>query len=113
MVKKESKNKVRFNSIFIDETKYKTQLTRKYKMRKTWEKPDDNKLSAYIPGLLKQIFVKEGQKVKKGEKLMVFEAMKMNNRVHANKDAIVKTIFVKTGETFPKGTILVELEPIV
>lgn len=113
MVKKDSKNKIRFNSIFIDETKYKTQLTRKYKMRKIWKKPDDNMLSAYIPGLLKQVFVKEGQKVKKGEKLLVFEAMKMNNRVYANKDAIIKTIFLKTGESFPKGTVLVELEPIV
>jgi len=113
MVKKDSNNKVRFNSIFIDETKYKTQLTRKYKMRKAWQKPDDNQLSAYIPGLVKQIFVKEGQKVKKGDKLLVFEAMKMNNRVHANKDAPVKTLFVKAGDLFPKGTILVELEPIV
>jgi biotin carboxyl carrier protein len=113
MAKKDSNNKVRFSSIFIDETKYKTQLTWKYKMRKTWRKPDDNQLSAYIPGVVKQIFVKEGQKVKKGDKLLVFEAMKMNNRVHANKDALVKTLFVKIGDLFPRGTILVELEPIV
>ncbi len=74
--------------------------------------PNDNLVTAYIPGLINKILVKEGQKVKKGEQILTFEAMKMNNRVYSNKNAKIKRLFVKIGDLFPRGTILAELEPI-
>ncbi len=112
MGKQDPDQKLRYNSIYIDDTKYKTQLTTKYKNRKIWEKPNDNLLTAYIPGLVNRISGKEGQKVKKGDRILTFEAMKMNNRVHAHKNARIKRIFVKVGDSFPRGTVLVELEPL-
>lgn len=112
MEKQDPNQKLRYNSIYIDETKYKTQLTTKYKNRKIWQKPNNNLVTAYIPGLINKILVKEGQKVKKGDQLLTFEAMKMNNRVYANKNARIKSLFVKLGDLFPRGTVLVELEPL-
>ena len=56
------------------------------------------------------IFVKEGQNVKKGDDLMILDAMKMQNRLKCNIDGRVKTIKVSKGDKVSKGTVLVELE---
>ena len=48
--------------------------------------------------------------VKKGAKLMVYEAMKMKNIISAPFDAIVKSVEVKVGDKLPKGAVLVYLE---
>ena len=57
--------------------KYKTLLTRKFKERKRWVAPDPNEIRAHIPGEVGEILIKKGDAVKKGDKLMIFEAMKM------------------------------------
>ena len=41
------------------------------------------------------VSVKPGDKVKAGQLLLVYEAMKMENEVEAEKDAVVKRVFVK------------------
>ena len=43
----------------IDETDYKTLLSKKFKNRKTWQQPDDNVIASVIPGTVLEIFVKE------------------------------------------------------
>ena len=52
-------------------------------------------------------FVKPGQKVKKGEKMMVYEAMKMMNVITSPMDGIIKEVNVKVGEILPKGALLI------
>ena len=113
MNKEKDQKKERFKSIVIDDTKYKTQLTTKYINRKAWEKPDETKVIAFIPGTIIKIFVKEKQKLKKGTRILVFEAMKMKNNVFIHRDGVIKKIYVKEGDKVPKGILMVELVPKV
>ena len=86
---------------------YKTYLTKKFLERKPWHAPDPYKVLSHIPGSVIEIFVKPGQSVKKGDKLMIYEAMKMMNVVHAPMDGKIKEVNAKVGETLPKGALLV------
>ncbi len=88
---------------------YKTRYTRKFVERKKWEAPNPNEVRSIIPGSVTEICVKEGTKVKKGTCLMIYEAMKMNNRIVAPFDATVKSIEVNQGDKLPKGALLVVL----
>ena len=62
-----------------------------------------------MPGLILKVLVTEGQEIKKGDPVLILEAMKMENVFKAPGDAIVKTIKYKAGEAVEKGAILVEL----
>lgn len=88
---------------------YKTRYTRKFVERKKWEAPNPNEVRSIIPGSVTEICVKEGTKVKKGTCLMIYEAMKMKNRIVAPFDATVKSIEVNQGDKLPKGALLVVL----
>ena len=89
---------------------YKTLYTRKFLERRPWTAPNPNEVRSVIPGSVTEINVKAGAKVKKGSKLMVYEAMKMKNIISAPFDAIVKSVEVKVGDKLPKGAVLVYLE---
>lgn len=67
-------------------------------------------IKAPMPGLVLDITVKEGQAVKEGEKLLILEAMKMENSIMIHADATIKKINVKPGQAVDKGQILIELE---
>ena len=97
--------------IHVDGRKYKTKFTKKYANRKPWKEADTNEVLSIIPGSVTEIFVKKGDKVKKGEKLMIYEAMKMKNIIVAPFDATVDLINVKEGLKLPKGHLLVYLKP--
>ena len=62
-----------------------------------------------IPGLIFDVPVTEGQEVKKGDILVIVEAMKMENELRAPRDATVKATFVAPGDAVDKGTPLVTL----
>ena len=62
-----------------------------------------------MPGTVSEINVKEGDKVKKGDLLMVFRAMKMNNKILSPIDGVVKKINVEKGQNLPKNHIMVEV----
>lgn len=70
---------------------------------------DGANIVAPIPGRVFKINVKEGDKVKKGEVIMVIEAMKMENNIVANKDETIKKILVSLDEMVDAGTPLVEI----
>ena len=106
---KESPKASRFKSIVIEGTKYKTNLSTKFIDRKKWEKPDNNKIFSFIPGTIIKVKAKEGQKVKKGALALVFEAMKMKNRVYYPKDGIVKKVNIKEGDFITKSVLLIEM----
>lgn len=69
-----------------------------------------NDLKAPMPGLVLDVLVKEGQQIKKGENLLVLEAMKMENNLKAVSDAVVKKVKVGKGARVEKNEILIELE---
>jgi acetyl-CoA/propionyl-CoA carboxylase, biotin carboxylase, biotin carboxyl carrier protein len=59
---------------------------------------------AGMHGLVKEIFVKDGDTVKKGGKLLILEAMKMESEVIADQDGKVSSLSVKVGDTVEAGT---------
>lgn len=89
---------------------YKTTFNRTYKMRKPWKAANPKHILAAMPGMVVEMKVKPGDKVSKGDCLMLFKAMKMNNNVLSPMDGTIKAIDVKLNENMPKGTLLLEFE---
>ncbi len=89
---------------------YYTTFTRKYQAKKDWIKPDKKKVISFIPGTVKQILVKPGDKVQADDKLLVLDAMKMLNSIHSPMTGIIKSVLVKEGDRLPKGSVMVEFE---
>lgn len=65
-------------------------------------------ITAPMPGLIFEIKVKEGEKVKKGDPLLILEAMKMENIIKSPGDGEVKKILVKNGESVEKNKVLIQ-----
>ncbi len=66
-------------------------------------------ISAPMPGTILKVNVSNGQAVKKGDVLMVLEAMKMENEILAPSDATVSSVNVAQGATVESGTVLCTL----
>jgi biotin carboxyl carrier protein len=62
-----------------------------------------------LPGVILDIYVKEGDKVSIGQKLITLEAMKMENNINADKEGIVKSIKVSKGDSVLEGDTLIEI----
>lgn len=62
-----------------------------------------------MPGKVVEISVSEGDTVSKGQKLLVLEAMKMENEVKSNTDGIIKRIHVKEGDALEAGVLMIEM----
>ena len=69
-----------------------------------------NTMSAPLPGTITKIVAPKGQKVKKGDVLIVMEAMKMANDIVAESDGTVKDICVSVGQSVNQGDALVEFQ---
>jgi acetyl/propionyl-CoA carboxylase alpha subunit len=64
-------------------------------------------LKAPMPGLVVDIRVNEGDEIKKGDALVVLQAMKMENILKSPADAIIKKIHVKKEDTIEKNQVLI------
>ena len=96
-------------TIVINDSVYETELTKKYLNRKTYKPVDQRRVVAFIPGLIQKVFVKVGDKVKRGDKLLILEAMKMQNILNAPIDGMVRVV-PKEGILVKKNELLVDLE---
>lgn len=67
-------------------------------------------VSSPMPGTILTVNVKPGQAVKKGEVLVVLEAMKMENEIMASRDGVVASILVNKGDSVETGAPLVSLQ---
>ena len=63
-----------------------------------------------MPGKIFKIVKDAGTEVKKGEPILILEAMKMEHSIRSDKDGKVKKIFYKVGELVQGGVILAEVE---
>jgi biotin carboxyl carrier protein len=63
-----------------------------------------------LPGVILDIKVNVGDEVKKGQTLIILEAMKMENSINADKDGKIAAINVSKGESVLEGTDLVIIE---
>lgn len=66
-------------------------------------------VKAPMPGLVLDINIAVGQEVMKGDKLMILEAMKMENVIKSEGEGVVKIIHVEKGSTVDKGQMLIEM----
>lgn len=67
-------------------------------------------VTANMPGTVVSISCKQGDRVKKGDALLVIESMKLQTTVGAPRDGVVATCHVEAGGTFDKDVTLVTLE---
>ena len=102
-------NQEKYDILKLGDTTYKTTFTDKFKNRKTWKKPMYNRVKSQLPGTISDILVEEGQTVAKGDKLFVYEAMKMRNVILAQTNGIIKKINVTVGQTVGKDYTLAEI----
>ena len=111
----------------VNGTKYSVELHRKMKQTKTpmlmraettgpskphIEKKEKGSASAVLsplPGTIVNIFVKPGDIIVKGQKIMSMEAMKMENIILAEKKGVVESIHVINGQSVLQGDILLEI----
>jgi biotin carboxyl carrier protein len=71
---------------------------------------DGKVLTAPMPGVVLAVRVKAGDRVKRGEEMVLLESMKMELNILAGADGVVKKVFVSQGQNVAHGAILVEFE---
>jgi biotin carboxyl carrier protein len=60
-----------------------------------------------LPGVILEVLVREGDSIKMGQKLLVLEAMKMENNIEADKAGIVTSILKQKGDSVMEGDVLI------
>ena len=97
----------------VSQTKTPTMVRQAVPTHKTIKKKGDGavtKIKCPLPGNIMSINVKEGQQVKKGDTLLMYEAMKMENAVLAEKDGTISSIKVQAGEAVLQDHVLLEMK---
>ncbi|RUL55939.1 pyruvate carboxylase [Lysinibacillus antri] len=69
-----------------------------------------DQIGATMPGTVLKVVVSKGSSVKRGDYLLITEAMKMETTVQAPKDGIVKEVYAQAGDAISTGDLLIELE---
>ena len=67
------------------------------------------KVPSPLPGVIISVDVKEGQAVKRGQKVAVIEAMKMENEILAECDGTIAAIHVKQGDSVLEGADIITI----
>jgi pyruvate carboxylase len=98
------------NTLSLESGKFKTTFTKKFLQRKPYQEIDPKKVLAFIPGKIKKVYIKKGAKVKEGDRLLILEAMKMNNVIFSPMKGVVKEIYVTQGISVAKNALLIEFD---
>jgi len=67
-------------------------------------------IKAPLPGTIFKLVKREGDEVKKGETILIMEAMKMENNILAEKDGVIKSLKVREGDSVLQNDVLAEIE---
>jgi biotin carboxyl carrier protein len=103
-------NKDKLEFLNINGSLYLTRISNKFKKRINYQTADPRLILSFIPGTVLDIFVSPGQNVKKGDLLMILDAMKMQNRLKCPMDGKIKSIVASKGDRVSKGALLIEME---
>ena len=71
---------------------------------------DEGGLFTQMPGKIVKILTAVGEKVVKGQTLIILEAMKMENEIKCGSSGLVKAIHVKAGDALENGVLMMEVE---
>ena len=79
--------------------------------KKIEKKPQSTslKVKSPLPGNILQVFVKNGDEVKKGDKILMYEAMKMENIILAEKEGIIQKLSIQVGDSVLQEELLLEI----
>jgi biotin carboxyl carrier protein len=99
-----------FSQIALENGVFETKVTRKFTLRKPYQRQNPGIVKAVIPGVVAEIIAKKGTPVKKGDTMMTIEAMKMLNRITAPVHGTVKAVHASAGDKVAKGQVLMEIE---
>lgn len=66
-------------------------------------------VKAPLPGVIIQVMVKPGDRVSKGQKLLIMEAMKMENDIKAEQDGEIVSVKVSNGQSVLQEEVLIEM----
>lgn len=69
----------------------------------------EQSVKAPLPGIILKILVKKDDVIKRGDPLLIMEAMKMENTIQAEKDGVISAIIVKEGDTVLQNDVLLEI----
>lgn len=69
-----------------------------------------NALKTPLPGVVLDVFVQEGDAVKAGQRVLLLEAMKMENNIEADRDGVVEKISVRKGDSVLEGDVLLTIK---
>jgi biotin carboxyl carrier protein len=109
--KKPEKKKAKgMANLALESGTYKTTFNQKFLKREPYQAVDPKKIFAFIPGKIKKVYVKKGSRVKEGDRLLVLEAMKMNNMIFAPQKGTIKEIYVTQGISVAKNALLLEFK---
>lgn len=86
------------------------ELLQKFTLESKSSKVGEVYIKAPMPGLIVKVLVSEGESVKKGDKVVILEAMKMENALSSPVSGIIKKVFATEGKTVEKDAILVEIQ---
>ncbi len=73
---------------------------------------DNNQVTSPMPGKVIKILVQAGDTVRKGDVVMIIEAMKMENQVVSPREAVVREVFVSVNDRVESSKVLVEFEDL-
>ncbi len=69
-----------------------------------------DKIESPMPGLVLEVDLHPGQTVQQGDKLIILEAMKMENIIKSPVDGTIQEVLIKPGENIMKGQLLIRFE---
>jgi len=96
-------------TVFADGHTYRLAMVDPLAAAETIEAPT-GRLTAPMPGRIAHLYVKPGQAVKRGDVLLVLEAMKMEHSILAPRDGVVEAIGYAVGELVEEGVELLSLK---
>jgi len=68
----------------------------------------DKVVIAPLPGIITEIYIKPGSTINKGDPILVIEAMKMKNKIHAGRSGTISLVHINIGDPVKHNQVLIE-----
>ena len=105
-------NKPKYEVFVVNTAQYYTLHTKKFGMRKRWQPVDLNEVRSFIPGTILEVYVTAGQEVPAGDRLIKYEAMKMETILEMPFTGVVKEVLISVGDKVKKDQLMILLDEL-